>query len=168
MIPCHSCPPTALLPTRRAAVATIPLSPLVSSSRISAPRKAKRWVRMSLHLLALFHICFYGASQQVYICVFYSCRNIRDSLLASSSSSLLSAGMSQRLRESRYMPGINSHAFKMGGHVDKLLERSLGRHRDALASERQHPGLPSHPDRLKRDFPFGANRRSVSIRLQHA
>jgi hypothetical protein len=74
--------------------------------------------------------------------------------------------MSQRVRESRYLPGINSNPFKMSGHVDKMLERSLGRHRDTLASERQQPqGLPSHTDRLKRDFPFGANRRSVSAHL---
>lgn len=86
-----------------------------------------------------------------------------------------------RVRESRYMPGVmaapnaqqhnvqqqhNQHARTLNAHRDNLLERSLGRHRDILQSERDTLGGRRQADkgqrgeRTKRDFPFGANRRT--------
>jgi ABC-type sulfate transport system substrate-binding protein len=60
----------------------------------------------------------------------------------------------------------NGQAQGLNAHGDKLLESSLGRHRDMLASERQvqadRQGKRRQGDNLKikRDFPFGANRRA--------
>ena len=53
--------------------------------------------------------------------------------------------LGNKLRDARYVPGTNPHSFyKSGhGHHDKMLERSLGRHRDSLADRYDAPLFPA-------------------------
>ena len=73
-------------------------------------------------------------------------------------------------REPRYMPGMpslgisNQVPYKMSSHHDNMLERTLGRHRDAMRhsdlSERSFPFQKNETRRDRGEYPFGANRRS--------
>ena len=65
-------------------------------------------------------------------------------------------------RQPRHVSGINPVPFKMNGHLDaERSARSLGKSKNVSASGSDHHAAYPVLAKDKRDFPFGANRRSL-------